>query len=377
MPNRYSHAFVLSDYQRRGVIDSIYQKDIDRYHQNIDDLHSASSSFSHPSSSPPAVYPTSSLLSIPEPSTPRASPARPVPTVVAQTCQLGQGSSPHPESRPSTASPSSHTPSSVVTQIYKPQSPRSYFDSNSSQASQATAPRSLSPTTELYTPLSPLPTTLEYLDFDSSPGSERTTPRTSLEDLSLSEMLLEAIPSSAVGGTKHHSYEVPSHSDGEADDAVPPPISRRKRETSSSKSSAPASNHSRPPAPVSRPTSRQYVSFNAQAWSPPASATTGSAPTASAGLSAPTAHTTGPSRQNPPAASRTTPHAPPTSQSQIQTNKLQKANNNRPALQRTRTELNAEEMQLWKKEVQQAKWRRGRWVGALVGMSFAGRKSRD
>lgn len=365
MPNRYSHAFVLSDYEKRGVFDSIYQRETYRYHQPIHHHRSSSPSFAPSSTRSSVSYPIeTSGTNVPAPSTPNASSPRPASSFVNRADHLKQDSPPQPNPRPSPASPSSRTPSSVVTQIYKPQSPRSYFDSNSSQASHATE-TPFSPSTELYTPLSPLPTTLNYLDLESSPGSEKTTPRSSVDGLTLGEMLLEAIPPAAPVRSTRVPYEESNALNDEADDAVPPPISRHRRNTHSPRPSGHTQNLPRPSTPVPRPGSRQRTSFTAQAWTPPRPTNTNPTPVSS---------------QPKPPSPRSTASSPgkPTPPSQTHSPKHQKANNSRPTpptLQRTRTDLNAEELQRWKKEVHQAKWRRGSWVGALVRLKgFGGRK---
>lgn len=370
MPNRYSHAFVLSDYEKRGVFESIYQRDTSRYHQPAHHHHhqSSTSSFS-PSSTRSSLSYTiqTSETNAVTPSPPRTTPPRPASSVFTHA---EQHYPPQLNSRPTPASPSLHTPSSVVTQIYKPGSPRSYFDSDSSQPSHVTATRPLSPTTDLYTPLSPLPATLDYLDLESSPGSEKTTPRSSLDGLTLAEILLESVPPPAIHRPTHLPYDGMDAFDDGTDEAVPPPISRQRRDTHSPRSR-------RPSTPLPRPGSRQNGSFAAQVWSPPRSpkaANNTSARNVSPPIFSP------PKPPPPPPAA--TPPRQPRSTSQTHTPKLQKGNHSRPTpppLQRARTDLNAEEMQRWKKEVQQAKWRKGSWVGALVGFKGLGgrREGRD
>ena len=366
MPNRYSHAFVLSDYEKRGVFDSIYRRDIYRYHRptHHHQLSSSSSALSSKRSSV-SYHIETTETSVPTTSAAKTSPPRPASFVITQSEKSKQDSPPQPNPRPTTASPPSRTPSSVVTQIYKPQSPQSYFDGDSSQAFHPTASRPFSPSTELYTPLSPLPASLDYLDLDSSPGSEKTSPRSSVDGLTLGEMLLEAIPPSTVDRSTRVPYQDSDALIDEADDAVPPPISRHRPNNYSPKSSGHTQNLPRPLTPVPRTGSRQRTSFTDQAWSPPRPANINSVPLFSQSES--------PSPQ--PAA---TPSKKPTPSSQTYTNIQPKGNGNRPTrlpLQRTRTDLNAEEMQRWKNEVRQAEWRRGNWVGALVGLKgFAGRR---
>ena len=356
MPNRYSHASVLSDYAKRGVFDSIYEGDLSRYHQPIHDRQSSTSSFTPSSTRSSLSYtiPTSQ-----RPPIPKASPPRPVSTVLNPVEHLEERSLPQSKPRPTPASPPAHTPSSVVTQIYKPQSPRSYFDSDYSHLSHARATQSFSPNnTDLYNPLSPLPSTLDYFDLDSSPGSEKTTPRSSVDGLTLDEMLLEAIPPSVLDRPTHIPYEGSYSLDDEADDAVPPPIPRYRRDSTR--------RTRRPSTPIARPLSRQSISFDAQAWTPPRAANATSGP-------GPFQPSQGTSIVTPPKSA--TP-------SQTRTYNLPNDDNSRPSgptLQRTRTDLNHEELQQWKKEVQGANWRRGGWVGALVGLKgFRGRRgSRD
>lgn len=366
MPNRYSHAFVFSDYEKRGVFESIYQRDIYRHHHPTHHHQPSSSSFV-PSSTRSSVSYTIETpeISAPTPSTPKVSPPRPVSSITNQAEHLKRDYAPNPTLGPTPASPPSHTPSSVITQIYKPQSPRSYFDLNSSQASHATETRPLLPSTQLYSPLSPLPTTLDDLDLDPSPGSEKTTPRSSVDGLTLAEMLLEAIPPSALDRSTHLPHEGVDALDDEADDAVPPPISRQRRDNHPPNVPRHTQYHSRPSTPIPRPGSRQRTSFTAQVWTPPRPGNTHSTP-------AP------PQPESPSPRSAATPPKQPRSPSQMHSSKSVKADNSRPTpppLQRTRTDLSADELQRWKKEVQQAKWRRGSWVGALAGLKgFAGRK---
>ncbi len=375
MPNRYSHAFVLHDYERRGVIDSVYEKETFRYHQASHTPTSHSSRFTTTSRRASTTYPNrSAATSIPTPSPSKAFPPHTGSSVLNQTSHARHNSPPRTPIHPTKMSPSACTPSSVVTQIYMPHSQPSYFEECSSQSAQTKVARSISPMADIDGPLSPLPTTLDSFDLHSSPGSEKTTPRTSLEDFTLGDKLVNAIPSLALGSPKGYSHARLETLDGEADDAVPPPIPRHKRQVSLPRTPPSTSNPPRQLVSSPRPGSRQSVSFKEQAWTPPASAKNVTTPNISPRKATSQAVTA--QRSSP---LETSPHL---TKKNHKLKKRDDPNSKKPpspaTLQRTRTDLNAEEMQRWKKEVQQAKWRRGSWVGAIVGMSFGGRKgSRD
>ncbi|KAI9871332.1 MAG: hypothetical protein M1830_003021 [Pleopsidium flavum] len=347
MPNRYSHAFVLNDYEKRGLINATYQEQTHRYQTVHPSQSVTSSSPSVSKTLSPHITPS---CSVPTPSISKASPSRPPSTVVPQAYDLGQPSPLNLHSRPTTASASSYTSSSVITQIYNPQTPRSYFDLDSPVTLPATPARPHSVTTELNIPLSPLPTSLQYLDSDYALGSANTTPRTSLEEVVLRDKLLDAIPST--GGCPHdRSHEGLDDSDDDLDGAVPPPIMRRKRDSSYTITSI-ATYVPR----TSLLEQRSSLRGGAQALNSTSAPTTPQGPP-------PLLHKQADTRTQ--------------NQTQTQPQKLKKENRKSnhatpvpPPLVRSRTDLNHEEMQRWKKEVQQANWQRGSWVGALVGSGY-------
>ncbi len=349
MPNRYSHAFVLNNYEKRGLMEATYQEQTYRY-QTVHHPQSATSS-SSPSISKPSSARTalSSSCCVPSPSTSKASPSRPPSSVGPQAYNLGNPSPLNLDSRSTTASPSSRTLSSVITQIYNPQTPRSYFESDSSQALQVTVARPPSATTELYAPLAPIPTSFQYLDPDYSLGSGNTMPRTSLDEVVLRDKLLDAIPFSVRGIPSDRLHEDLEDSDDDADGAIPPPIMRRRRDSSYT---SPSISNLRPAGLIFE---QRSIFRGTQDLIPRPSPATA---------------------QDPP--------PPPQPQPETQKQKLKKGGDKRsghthpgpPPLQPSRTDLNHEELQRWKNEVQQANWRRGNWVGALVGTTHGGWRER-